>query len=46
MLRLIITKIKIDIENEKKDRETTEETLLSILKDTFNKLNAASQIQY
>jgi hypothetical protein len=36
--------MKGDVENERKDRELTEETLLSILEDTCNKLNAASQI--
>ena len=40
----MITKIKSEIEGERKDREVTEETLLSILEDTCNKLNAASQI--
>lgn len=40
----MITKIKSEIEGERKDREITEETLLSILEDTCNKLNAASQI--
>lgn len=40
----MITKIKNDIESEKKDREITEDTLLSLLEDTCNKLNAASQI--
>jgi hypothetical protein len=44
MLRIMITKIKSEIEGERKDREITEETLLSILEDTCNKLNAASQI--
>jgi hypothetical protein len=36
--------MKGDVENERKDRELTEETLLCILEDTCNKLNAASQI--
>ncbi len=40
----MITKTKGDIENERKDREITEETLLSLLEDTCNKLNAASQV--
>ena len=44
MLRVMITKMKSDVENERKDREITEETLLSILEDTCNKFNAASQI--
>ena len=40
----MITRMKGDIENERKERETTEETLLSLLEDTCNKLNAASQV--
>jgi hypothetical protein len=44
MLRIMVTKTKNDIENERKDREITEETLLSLLEDTCNKLNVASQI--
>jgi len=40
----MITKMKGDIETERKDRELTEETLLTLLEDTCNKLNAASQI--
>jgi hypothetical protein len=44
MLRIMITKMKGDIEGERKDREVTEETLLSLLEDTCNKLNTASQI--
>jgi len=44
MLRIMITKMKGDIETERKDRELTEETLLTLLEDTCNKLNAASQI--
>ena len=44
MLRIMITKMKADVEGERKDRELTEDTLLTILEDTCNKLNAASQI--
>ena len=44
MLRIMITKMKSDVEGERKDRELTEDTLLTILEDTCNKLNAASQI--
>ena len=40
----MITKMKSDVEGERKDRELTEDTLLTILEDTSNKLNAASQI--
>ena len=44
MLRIMITKTKTDIEAERKDREQTEETLLSLLEDTWNKLNTTTQI--
>ena len=44
MSRIMITKMKSDVEGERKDRELTEDTLLTILEDTCNKLNAASQI--
>jgi hypothetical protein len=40
----MITKMKSDVEGERKDRELTEDTLLTILEDAYNKLNAASQI--
>ena len=40
----MITKMKGDIEKERKDRELTEETFLSIFEETCNKLNQASQI--
>ena len=40
----MITKMKADVEGERKDRELTEDTLLTILEDTCIKLNAASQI--
>ena len=40
----MITKMKSDVEGERKDRELTEDTLLTILEDICNKLNAASQI--
>ena len=36
--------MKSDIEGERKNRELTENTLLTILEDTCNKLNTASQI--
>jgi len=45
MLKDMVNKIKIEIENEKKDREENEETLLSLLEDTCNKLNA-TQVQW
>jgi hypothetical protein len=44
MLRIMITKMKADVEGERKDRELIEDTFLTILEDTCNKLNAASQI--
>ncbi len=44
MLRIMITKTKTEIENERKDRENTEETLLSLLEETCNKLSTATQI--
>ena len=44
MLRVMITKMKGEIEKERKDRELTEETFLAILEETTNKLNQASQI--
>ena len=34
MLRIMITKMKADVEGERKDRELTEDTLLTILEDT------------
>jgi len=40
MLRDMVNKIKLEIDSEKKDREENEETLLSLLEDTCNKLNA------
>jgi hypothetical protein len=40
----MISKTKTEIEQERKEREGTEETLLSLLEDTCNKLSTASQI--
>lgn len=42
MLKDVVTKVKAEIELERKSRETTEETLLGLLEDTCGKLNAAS----
>ena len=42
MLRIMITKMKADVEGERKDRESTEQTLLSLLEDTCNKLGQNS----
>jgi hypothetical protein len=44
MLRIMITKTKTEIESERKDRENTEEILLSLLEETCNKLSTATQI--
>ena len=38
-----INKIKGELENEKKQREATEEMLLSLLEETCNKLDVAAQ---
>ena len=42
MLRDMVSKIKTEIDSEKKDRQENEETLLSLLEDTCNKLNSAA----
>ena len=39
MLKNIVEKVKGDLEFERKDRETTEENLLTLLEDTCKKLN-------
>jgi hypothetical protein len=57
MLKDLVNRVKVEVENEKKERywiplirahrlnrENTEETLLTLLEDTTNKLNAASHI--
>ena len=49
MLKDVVNRIKSEIDNEKKNRytlliisrETTEETILNLLEDTCNKINAA-----
>jgi len=43
ILRDMINRIKVEIENERKDREDNEDTLLSLLEDACGKLNSASQ---
>jgi len=45
MLREMINKIKQELDGEKKEREESEETLLSLLEETCTKLNAASTTQ-
>ena len=42
MLREMINKIKGEIETERKEREQSEETLLSLLEETCAKLNSAT----
>ena len=41
MLKNIVEKVKGDLDSEKKDREATEETMLTLLEDTCKKLNQA-----
>jgi len=44
MLKDVVSKVKTEIETEKKEREMTEETLLGLLEETCNKLNQASHM--
>ena len=44
ILRDMISRIKVEIETERKDREENEETLLSLLEDTCSKLNNAGDL--
>jgi len=44
MLRDMVNKIKGELETEKKDRESSEETLLGLLEETCAKLNTATLI--
>ena len=44
MLRSIINKIKTELENERRERELSEETLLNLLDETCNRLDAAANI--
>jgi hypothetical protein len=39
MLKEVVNRVKVEIEYERKDRETTEETLLNLLEETCSKLN-------
>jgi hypothetical protein len=39
MLKDVVNRVKVEIEYERKDRETTEETLLNLLEETCTKLN-------
>jgi len=42
MLKDVVNRVKQDIDGERKCRENSEETLLSLLEDTCSKLNTAS----
>ena len=42
MFKEVVNKINNSINDERKAREQAEETLLSLLEDTCNKINAAS----
>ena len=44
LLRDMVNRIKGELESEKKERESSEETLLSLLEETCTKLNTASII--
>jgi hypothetical protein len=44
MLRSIINKIKTELENERREREQTEETLLNLLEETCSRLDAAAKV--
>ena len=41
MLKEMMNRIKGEIAKEKKDRETTEETLLTLIEETCTKLNSS-----
>ena len=41
MLKEVVNRVKVEIEYERKDRESTEETLLNLLEETCVKLNRA-----
>ena len=43
MLKDIVGRLRHDIELERKERESSEEALLSLLEDTCSKLNFLSQ---
>lgn len=42
MLKEVVNKAKNEIDGERKNRENSEETLLTLLEDTCSKLNSAS----
>jgi len=39
MLKDVVSRVKSEIEYERKNRESSEETILNLLEDTCNKLN-------
>ena len=41
MLRDVVSRVKTEMEQERNNREATEENLLSLLEDTINKINSA-----
>ena len=41
MLRDVVSRVKTEMEQERNNREGTEENLLSLLEDTINKINSA-----
>ena len=43
MLKEMVNRMKTEIDSEKKERETSEDTLLSLLEETCTKLNLTSQ---
>lgn len=43
MLKDVVNKVKGEIDSERKNRESTEDTLLSLLEDTCSKLNTADR---
>lgn len=40
MLKDVVNRVKTEIEEEKKQRENTEEIILNLLEDTCNKMNS------
>lgn len=44
MLKDVVNRVKVELDQERKIREETEEHLLSLLEDTCNKLSAAANL--
>jgi hypothetical protein len=42
MMKDVVTRVKNELDNEKKLREETEENLLNLIEDTCNKLSTAA----